>query len=86
MPPGLRCFVALVALAIIGVGMVRWLNPKMRFLAGLALVLAVAIFVASGGCPSTRHAQIRGFVAPDRDPPPPPSSPNGIKRAPAPVQ
>jgi hypothetical protein len=85
-PPKLSLLVGLIALAVIGLAMVRWLNPKMRFLAGAALVLAVVIFVSSSGCPSTRHAQSRSFVAPDLNPPPPPSSQEGIKRIPAPAQ
>jgi len=84
--PKLSYFVVLVALALIGVVVARWLNPRMRLLAGAALVAAVAIFVASSGCPSTRRAQTGGVVAPDRSPPPPPSSPEGIKRVPAPAQ
>ena len=86
MPPKLSYFVVLVALAVIGVAMARWLDPRMRLLAGAALLAAVAIFVASSGCPSNRRAQTGGVVAPDRSPAPPPSSPEGMKRVPAPAQ
>jgi hypothetical protein len=79
-------FVGFVALAIIGVAIARWLNPRMRLLAGAALLSAVVTFMASTGCPSNQRTPTGGVVAPDRSPPPPPSSPEGIKRVPAPAQ
>jgi hypothetical protein len=85
-PPKLSYFVVLVALAIIGLAMVRWLNPRMRLLGGAAVLMAVAIFVASDGCLSNRRARTLGVVAPHRNPPRTPSSPDGIKRVPAPAQ
>lgn len=55
-------FVGFVALAVIGVAIARWLNPRMRLLAGAALLSALATFIASTGCPYNQRAPTGGAL------------------------